>query len=1493
MPKIKISSFSFSIGTGVHMRLHQLSAFIYLYFFLLLHRFIFSVASLSPGLYHAPENIAVNCGSSGHSTAPDGRPWVGDVGSSYVSSRGSKTKSLSSKAIHQQPFSRVPYMTARISRQPFTYKFQVSPGHKLIRLHFYPTSYPGFERSKAFFTVKTGPFTLLRNFSASLTADALGLQTFAREFCLHIVSTPVGLYHTPDGDSGVQVVGKKYRLPIDDSLALEMVQRLTIGGSSILPMEDTGMFREWVEDSDYLLESSVMPAIGTMMRIKYTNIPTYAAPPKVYQTSRSKVSDEQANKNSNFTWKVSVDLGFGYLIRLHFCELEYDISKIGERVFAIFINNQMAEDNADVITWTAGNGVAMYRDYVAMMGGDRMAGKSDLLITLSPHINSNSGGATEHTDAILKGLEVFKLSNLENSLAGVNPSPMRRALARGNPSHRKFVYACGGNGIATYVLIFLVSLNTIVYHLRIKFFGEKFGASTQFERLCRRFTLAEIQLMTNSFSGDIIIGKGGFGNVYKGLIDNGATTVAIKRLNPSSNQGEREFLTEIKTLSTLRHPHLVSLMGYCDESHDESHEMILIYEYMEHGTLADRLYRTHEEDANTRHLSWEQRLNICIGAAQGLDYLHTGTQHCIIHRDVKTTNILLDKDWVAKISDFGLCKIGISHSHTHVSTEVKGTFGYLDPEYWCTQRLTKKSDVFAFGMVLLEALCGRPALDRSQEEEPRNLADWTQKCIKEGKLDQIVDPRLRDQISSHCLRLITNIARKCLHKCSGRRPTMADVVVSLQRALALQRGRGDSSIEDEENEKDVFSEDDDRQMPQIDEDKQLDDDVQCDRHNQVPFRSFSSAEIRAATNNFDEKIVIRESDSCKMYKGWMDNGTFEVANKRLKTPPSDVLRIKIKAQYQLCHPNLMCLIGYCEQEGEPIVVHDNMSIGSLRDHLYGKGKGYNPLPWKRRLEICIHAARGLQYLHSGAAESIIHGNIKSTTILLDENWVAKISLCLGQELETRIGITSRICNNMGYLDPEYVYILRLTQKSDVYSFGVVLLEALCGKRPHDSSQHGDLKNLVCRFRASFQGKTMDEIIDPYLVGRIEPECLKEFTKITWNCLMDRGGERPSMDDVVGSLQIALQLQQTWASKDEEEDALFRAATARACNNIVSCDGAFDIVYKDGSNCYAERSSRDMASPKRQISDMPDLRRFSFSELKDATKHFHSNRLLGEGALGKVYKGWIAKEETAKMGSGLAVAVKKLRSEDFQGVENFTLHRGFKDWQSEIKFLKKFSHPNLIKLLGQCRDHEKLLLVYEFMENGSLDNQIFRRSGQPLPWETRLKILTGAARGLAFLHTSEDKVIHTNFHVGNILLDESFNAKISGFSLAKWGPKDGESYLETRVLGTCGYAAPEYIATGHLYVKSDVYCFGAVLVEMLTGQSQSRKLGLVEWFGSKSYDRRKLQKMVDSSLEGKYPLEAAFQLVQLALRCLGTQPNTRPSMTEVVDTLESISKTKKL
>ncbi|THG18479.1 hypothetical protein TEA_022267 [Camellia sinensis var. sinensis] len=269
---------------------------------------------------------------------------------------------------------------------------------------------------------------------------------------------------------------------------------------------------------------------------------------------------------------------------------------------------------------------------------------------------------------------------------------------------------------------------------------------SQSEELCRWFSFVEIQSATNDFDDALVIGKGRFSKVYKGFIDGGATTVAIKRSNAESKQGAAEFWTEIKTLSKLRHTHLVTLIGYSDDCE----EMILVYEYMANGTLTDHLYKYSREgnENDIYHLTWEERLKICIGAAQGLDYLHTNTKEGVIHRDVKTTNILLDENWVAKISDFGMSKmVNTSHLQTHVSTDVKGTFGYLDPAYFLTCRLTKKSDVYAFGVVLFEVLCARPPVDTSVKEEQIELALWAQKCIKNGMLDEIIDPSMRGQTS--------------------------------------------------------------------------------------------------------------------------------------------------------------------------------------------------------------------------------------------------------------------------------------------------------------------------------------------------------------------------------------------------------------------------------------------------------------------------------------------------------------------------------------------------------------------------------------------------------------------------------------------------------------------------------------------------------------------------------------------------------------------------
>lgn len=350
------------------------------------------------------------------------------------------------------------------------------------------------------------------------------------------------------------------------------------------------------------------------------------------------------------------------------------------------------------------------------------------------------------------------------------------------------------NAIATGLTIVITLLNIVVHKLRqLKEgrLGEKnkpWGLSSG--QFCRRFSFSEIELATHDFHEEFLIGKGGFGKVYKGLIDRGETTVAIKRLDSKSKQGASEFWTEINMLSSFRHCHLISLIGYCEEFQ----EMILVYEYMPNGNLNDHLHKVGRSDGDFP-LSWVQRLKICIGAARALDYLHTGTglQHRVIHRDVKSSNILLDKNWGVKISDFGVAKIGAADKAcTHVSTEVKGSFGYFDPHYFLTRKLTRKSDVYAFGVVLFEVLCGRPAVDLTLEEDQQSLSRWAQHCIQEGMSGQIIDPSLKGQIAHGCLMTFVQIADQCLENLPKKRPTMAEVVVKLESALAMQE-RNDSS----------------------------------------------------------------------------------------------------------------------------------------------------------------------------------------------------------------------------------------------------------------------------------------------------------------------------------------------------------------------------------------------------------------------------------------------------------------------------------------------------------------------------------------------------------------------------------------------------------------------------------------------------------------------------------------------------------------------------
>ena len=468
------------------------------------------------------------------------------------------------------------------------------------------------------------------------------------------------------------------------------------------------------------------------------------------------------------------------MLRFHFCDFVHE--KENGSLFTIIINDQMADITVDAIILAGNPDIPIFRDYITWVPDVENRGKQDLRLSLVPNVKSGP----RYINAMLNGLEIFKLNDSTASFAASNnklviDSPP--ASVPGNPPMKKknsfVIYTVVGSVISLIVVVAAVSILVLWRQRKSRSTAGTRGSGVSLRcDTCRYFSIAEIRTATRNFDDSFVIGRGGFGNVYKGFIDNTATTVAIKRLNSTSNQGACEFLTEIDMLSKLRYLHLVSLIGYCDDNG----EMILVYDYMAHGTLRDHIC-----NSNNSPLMWKQRLQICLGAAKGLDYLHTGTKHAIIHRDVKSTNIVLDGKWVAKISDFGLSKMGPENeSFTHISTNVKGTFGYLDPEYFSTCKLTTKSDVYAFGVVLFEVVAGRAAVDMRLEEEQHSLAGWARLCIQEGKLDQLIDHSLTGQISAACLEAFVGIGGRCIHFQPKERPAMADVVKGLELAMALQ-----------------------------------------------------------------------------------------------------------------------------------------------------------------------------------------------------------------------------------------------------------------------------------------------------------------------------------------------------------------------------------------------------------------------------------------------------------------------------------------------------------------------------------------------------------------------------------------------------------------------------------------------------------------------------------------------------------------------------------
>ncbi|KAJ0978445.1 hypothetical protein J5N97_013919 [Dioscorea zingiberensis] len=646
------------------------------------------------------DNYLIDCGSPSN-TVVGRRTFMADTSISWTLT--TKTDSMANTSSSSVSSFSTPslYQTARIFTDPSSYSFSIKQqGRHFIRLYFFPFSSPNFKLTTANFTVSTQDSVLLQSYPAGSASTPL-----FREYLLNITRSTLILSFVPLSNNSLAFINAIEVVSVPDNLIgdtarivnpignyeglsdepLQTVYRINMGGPLVNPDNDT-LWRTWQPDQSFLLDKNLAQFVSFSGKINYLdgNSTEEIAPDVVYSTATELASSMNRTSDARFnvTWQFDVDPGSSYFVRMHFCDI---VSKaLFELYFDVYISSYMAVSDLDLSTTTVNVlAAACYMDFVV----DMADGSRKLNISIGPSSLENV-----LPDGILNGLEIMKI-NSTGTATVVSPPGSK---ANVGVIVGAVLGALAGVAIAVCIICTMLrrrrrmgrkqntkawlpfSINGTVSQSM----GSRFSngtTATLGNVIGYQFSFAVLQEATNNFDEGWVIGVGGFGKVYKGVLRD-ETKVAVKRGNPKSQQGLNEFRTEIELLSRLRHRHLVSLIG----------------------------------------------------------------------------------------------------------TAVKGSFGYLDPEYFRRQQLTEKSDVYSFGVVLLEVLCARPVIDPTLPREMVNLAEWAIKFQRRGELDRIVDPRITGTIKPDSLRKFGETVEKCLADCGVDRPAMGDVLWNLEYVLQLQ-----------------------------------------------------------------------------------------------------------------------------------------------------------------------------------------------------------------------------------------------------------------------------------------------------------------------------------------------------------------------------------------------------------------------------------------------------------------------------------------------------------------------------------------------------------------------------------------------------------------------------------------------------------------------------------------------------------------------------------
>ncbi|XP_051133519.1 receptor like protein kinase S.2 [Andrographis paniculata] len=692
----------------------------------------------------------------------------------------------------------------------------------------------------------------------------------------------------------------------------------------------------------------------------------------------------------------------------------------------------------------------------------------------------------------------------------------------------------------------------------------------------RIFSYSELYIATNGFNAAQILGAGGFGRVYRAVLPSDGTTVAVKSLAESGHTFQKTFMAELLAVAHLRHRNLVRLRGW--STHADDHQLLLVYDYMPNRSLDKILF----QKSPSSPLTWHQRNNIVNGLAAALHYLHDQLETQIIHRDVKASNVMLDAHFNARLGDFGLAR-WLEHDAGNLSyysnknsnnntllfrladtTRIGGTIGYLPPESFQKRSAasTAKSDVFSFGIVVLEVVSGRRAVDLTCTDDQIVLLDWIRRLSDDGELLRAGDSRLRNCSGSDMERLL-QLGLMCTLNEAHSRPTMKWIVQVLTgnlygklpqlpsfRSHPLYISLSSSSSSSSSNNTNTrnttsnsttttgfFS----SGFVSANGETIYMSAEQSKTRTVIPWTKKSSAnpivetprpiafeKIVSATKNFSKMVA--EVDFGTAYYGALDNCN-PVIVKRLGMKTCPALRMRFANEFQnlgrLRHRNLIQLRGWCTEQGEMLVVYDYSNCRLLSRALFhhDQNKKRNlMLRWRQRYNIIQSLASAVCYLHEEWDEQVIHRNITSSAVSLDQDANPKLGSFSLAEFLTRnedghhIALDKRqsVRGIFGYMSPEYIETGEATTMADVYSFGVVLLEIITGEMAVDFRRPDVL--LVQRVHEfEEQQRPYEQLVDRRLDGQFDERELSKLAKLGIACTRSDAKSRPNMRQIASIL----------------------------------------------------------------------------------------------------------------------------------------------------------------------------------------------------------------------------------------------------------------------------------------------------------------------------------------------------------------------------------------